>query len=49
MMAEKVINEPFCVINCDDFYNRDCFKVIGKYLSELQRAARINMPWLVSA
>lgn len=34
MMASKVIKEPFCVINCDDFYNRDCFKVIGKFLSE---------------
>lgn len=35
MMAKEVIKEPFCVINCDDFYNRDCFKVIGKFLSEL--------------
>lgn len=35
MMAENVINEPFCVINCDDFYNRDSFNVIGRYLSEL--------------
>lgn len=35
MMAKEVIHEPFCVINCDDFYNRDCFKVIGKFLSEL--------------
>lgn len=35
MMAENVINEPFCVINCDDFYNRDSFKVIVKYLSDL--------------
>lgn len=36
MMGESVINEPFCVINCDDFYNRDSFKVIGRYLSELK-------------
>lgn len=35
MMAKDVIKEPFCVINCDDFYNRDCFQVIGKFLSEL--------------
>ena len=35
MMAEDVIKEPFCVINCDDFYNRDSFMVIGKFLSEL--------------
>ena len=35
MMAEGVIREPFCVINCDDFYNRDAFMVIGKFLAEL--------------
>ncbi len=35
MMAANAINEPFCVINCDDFYNRDAFMVIGKFLAEL--------------
>lgn len=40
MMAAKVIREPFCVINCDDFYNRDVFMVIGKYLSELPEGAK---------
>lgn len=35
MMASGVIKEPFCVINCDDFYNRDAFMVMGKFLSEL--------------
>ena len=35
LMAKEVIKEPFCVINCDDFYNRDCFMAIGKFLSEL--------------
>jgi len=35
MMAKDFIKEPFCVINCDDFYNRDSFMVIGKFLSEL--------------
>ena len=35
MMAKDVINEPFCVINCDDFYNRDAFHVIGKFLADL--------------
>ena len=35
MMAADVINEPFCVINCDDFYNRDAFMVIGKFLADL--------------
>lgn len=36
MMAANVINEPFCVINCDDFYNRDSFMVISQYLSALK-------------
>ena len=40
MRAENVIHEPFCVINCDDFYNRDCFKVIGKFLSELPEGSK---------
>ena len=35
LMAKDIIKEPFCVINCDDFYNRDAFMVIGKFLSEL--------------
>ena len=35
MMAAKTIHEPFCVINCDDFYNRDAFMVIGRFLSQL--------------
>ena len=35
MMAKDLIHEPFCVINCDDFYNRDSFMVIGKFLSDL--------------
>ncbi len=35
MMAADVINEPFAVINADDFYGRDGYTVIGNYLSEL--------------
>jgi len=40
MMAKDVIKEPFCVINCDDFYNRDSFMVIGNFLSELPDNAK---------
>lgn len=40
LMAKDVVNEPFCVINCDDFYNRDAFMVIGKFLSELPEGSR---------
>lgn len=35
MMGEGVINEPFAVLNCDDFYDRDAFRVMAKFLSEL--------------
>ena len=35
LMAKDVVKEPFCVINADDFYGRDCFAVMGKFLSEL--------------
>lgn len=40
LMARDVVKEPFCVINCDDFYNRDAFMVIGKFLSELPENSR---------
>ncbi len=40
MMAAKTIKEPFCVINCDDFYNRDAFMVIGKFLADLPEGCK---------
>ena len=40
MMAAKAINEPFCVINCDDFYNRDAYMVMGKFLSQLPEGSQ---------
>lgn len=40
MMAKGLIHEPFCVINCDDFYNRDAYMVMGKFLSELPEGSR---------
>ena len=40
LMGKDVIKEPFCVINCDDFYNRDAFMVIGRYLSSLPEGSR---------
>lgn len=40
LMAKDVVKEPFCVINCDDFYNRDAFMVIGKFLAELPEGCR---------
>lgn len=35
LMGAKVINEPFAIINADDFYGRDSFNVLAKGLSEL--------------
>ena len=35
LMAKDVIKEPFAVINADDFYGADAYKVIGEYLSQL--------------
>ena len=40
LMGKDVIKEPFCVINCDDFYNRDAFMVIGKFLANLPEGAK---------
>ena len=33
MMGADVIKEPFAVINCDDFYGRDSFQTMGKFLA----------------
>ncbi|MBP3373193.1 MAG: nucleotidyltransferase [Bacteroidaceae bacterium] len=35
MMGADVVKEPFAVLNCDDFYDRDAFQVMAKFLSEL--------------
>ena len=40
LMGKDIIREPFCVINCDDFYNRDAFMVMGRFLSELPEGAK---------
>ena len=40
LMGKDVIKEPFAVINADDFYGRDTFAVIGKYLSNLPQDAK---------
>ncbi|MBR5068578.1 MAG: nucleotidyltransferase [Bacteroidales bacterium] len=40
LMGKEVIHEPFCVINCDDFYNRDAFRVMGQFLANLPKGAK---------
>ncbi len=39
MMAAEKINEPFAVINADDFYGAEAYKTIGEYLSQLDASA----------
>lgn len=36
MMAAGVIREPFAVVNADDFYGREGFEVIGRYLASFE-------------
>ncbi len=35
LMGKELINEPFAVINADDFYGRDGFTVLGRALTEM--------------
>ena len=35
MMAESAIKEPFAVINADDFYGTEAYKVMAKHLSSV--------------
>jgi NDP-sugar pyrophosphorylase family protein len=34
LMAADVINEPFCVINADDFYGADAFRKMASFLQQ---------------
>lgn len=38
MVAEKAIKTPFAVINADDFYGHDAFRVTAEYLRNVQNA-----------
>ena len=38
LMGKKVINDPFAVINADDFYGRNSYKVICDFLSQLEKS-----------
>lgn len=36
LMAKDIIHEPFAVINADDFYGRESFKIIADYLQSVE-------------
>ena len=40
MMGAPVINEPFAVINCDDFYGSDSYRSMAQFLSSLPEGSK---------
>ena len=42
LSAKEKINEPFAVINADDFYGRDAFKVIANFLKNNNKTTKEN-------
>lgn len=36
LVAEDVVNEPFCVINADDYYGKEWFELMQSYLQHIQ-------------
>ncbi|MDE6711642.1 MAG: nucleotidyltransferase, partial [Alistipes sp.] len=43
LMGKDAIREPFAVINADDFYGRDAFRVLDDWLSRSYGAGRYCM------
>ncbi|MDE6374489.1 MAG: nucleotidyltransferase [Alistipes sp.] len=43
LMGKDAIHEPFAVINADDFYGRDGFRVLGEWLSKAEGENRYCM------
>ena len=39
LMAERVVNEPFAIINADDFYGADAYQVMSDHLSAIDTAS----------
>lgn len=37
--ARNIVNEPFAVINADDFYGADAFQVMSSYLQKLENSS----------
>jgi NDP-sugar pyrophosphorylase family protein len=41
-VAQAAIQEPFAVINADDYYGRNSFQVLGKHLGKLKKLDRAD-------
>jgi UTP-glucose-1-phosphate uridylyltransferase len=50
LVAKDVINEPFAVINADDFYGADSFKILGQFLfgDEVNNSLYSNVTYLLN-
>jgi len=46
LSAEEKIKEPFAVINADDYYGRNSFKIMHDYLSTIQEHRFLCNDWL---
>ena len=42
LAAESVINEPFAVINADDFYGRSGFQLLTEYFSDSEKSDSVD-------
>lgn len=40
LCAQKAIDEPFAVINADDYYGRESYSIMSKHLSSLEKDSR---------
>ena len=40
LMGKDVIHEPFAVINCDDYYGSESYKVMGEFLKNLPEGSK---------
>ena len=43
LVAKDVIKEPFCALNADDFYGRNAYKVMAKFLTSSEKATEYSM------
>ncbi|MCL3780482.1 nucleotidyltransferase [Prolixibacteraceae bacterium JC049] len=43
LMAKEVINEPFAIINADDFYGADAFKTLATYMATAENLTEYCM------
>lgn len=48
LAARDVIDEPFCVINADDYYGRTSFRKIHEYLTDTPFRTGIHQPYRIS-